>query len=82
MGVFDKKDPHGSGWYNPNMAPLITISQGRKGSQLFEVDRKLAINTLQNTRYNSKLKEFCKPPCYVDEHYFPTSHDILEFFFF
>ncbi|KAL0920322.1 hypothetical protein M5K25_009450 [Dendrobium thyrsiflorum] len=54
------------------MAPLITISQGSKGSQLFEVDRKLAINTLQTTRYNSKFKEFCKSPCYVDEHYFPT----------
>ncbi|KAI0501471.1 hypothetical protein KFK09_016416 [Dendrobium nobile] len=72
MGVFDDKGPHGRGRYNPNMAPLITIDQWRKGSQWFEVDRKLAIYILQDTKYYSKFKEFCKPPCYVDEHYFPT----------
>ncbi|KAI0501470.1 hypothetical protein KFK09_016415 [Dendrobium nobile] len=72
MSVFDDKGPHGRGRYNPNMSPLVTINQWRKGYQWFEVDRKLAIYILQDTKYYSKFKEFCKPPCYAEEHYFPT----------
>lgn len=72
MGVFDDRGPHGRGRYKPGMAPLISIDQWRKGSQWFEVDRRLAVYIVQDTKYYPVFKELCKPPCYVDEHYFPT----------
>ncbi|KAG0467930.1 hypothetical protein HPP92_017258 [Vanilla planifolia] len=72
VGAFDDPGPHGRGRYNPKMAPLISLDQWRKGSQWFEVDRELAIYIVQDTKYYSKFTDFCKPPCYVDEHYFPT----------
>ncbi|KAI0527191.1 hypothetical protein KFK09_002790 [Dendrobium nobile] len=69
---FDDPSPHARGRYNPEMAPLIDISQWRKGSQWFEVDRTVATHMVQDTMYYLAFKVFCKPPCYVDEHYFPT----------
>ncbi|KAK3024145.1 hypothetical protein RJ639_042829 [Escallonia herrerae] len=72
MGVFDDPGPFGRGRYNENMAPEVNISQWRKGSQWFEVNRKLAIQLVEDTTYYPKFAEFCRPACYVDEHYFPT----------
>ncbi|KAK8957736.1 hypothetical protein KSP39_PZI000262 [Platanthera zijinensis] len=72
MGSFDDRGPYGRGRYNPGMAPLISLDQWRKGSQWFEVDRRLAVYIVQDTKYYAVFKELCKPPCYVDEHYFPT----------
>ncbi|XWS18913.1 hypothetical protein CRYUN_Cryun32bG0085600 [Craigia yunnanensis] len=34
--------------------------------------RRLAINIIEDTTDYPKFKEFCRPACYVDEHYFPT----------
>ncbi|KAE8674135.1 hypothetical protein F3Y22_tig00111769pilonHSYRG00457 [Hibiscus syriacus] len=34
--------------------------------------QKLAIDIIKDTTYYPKFKEFCRPACYVDEHYFPT----------
>uniref|UniRef100_A0A0D9VYL1 Uncharacterized protein n=1 Tax=Leersia perrieri TaxID=77586 RepID=A0A0D9VYL1_9ORYZ len=59
-------------WYNWNMTPEVELEQWRKGSQWFEVDRELAIEIVKDTLYYPKFKEFCRPHCYVDEHYFPT----------
>lgn len=70
--VFDDPGPYGRGRYNDNMTPEVEITQWRKGSQWFEVDRELAIEIVKDTRYYPKFKEFCRPHCYVDEHYFPT----------
>ncbi|XP_022723974.1 uncharacterized protein LOC111280774 [Durio zibethinus] len=72
MGSFDELGPDGRGRYDPRMEPEVTLSQWRKGSQWFEVDRRLAINIIEDTTYYPKFKEFCQPACYVDEHYFPT----------
>ncbi|XP_007024391.2 PREDICTED: uncharacterized protein LOC18596075 isoform X1 [Theobroma cacao] len=72
MGSFDEAGPYGRGRYNPRMEPEVTLSQWRKGSQWFEVNRRLAINIIEDTTYYPKFKEFCRPACYVDEHYFPT----------
>ncbi|KAG0497157.1 hypothetical protein HPP92_001848 [Vanilla planifolia] len=47
---FDHPGPQARGRYNPLMAPLIDVSQWRKGSQWFEVDRKLAIHILQDAK--------------------------------
>ena len=70
--VFDDPGPYGRGRYNYNMTPEVELEQWRKGSQWFEVDRDLGIEIIRDTRYYPKFKEFCRPHCYVDEHYFPT----------
>ncbi|XAR69271.1 hypothetical protein NMG60_11000799 [Bertholletia excelsa] len=72
MGAFDDPGPYGRGRYNENMAPEVNITQWRKGSQWFEINRKLALYIVEDTKFYAKFSEFCKPACYVDEHYFPT----------
>lgn len=72
VGAFDDPGPHGRGRYSPRMAPDVGISQWRKGSQWFEVDRNLAARVVSDTKFYPKFRDFCKPACYVDEHYFPT----------
>ncbi|KAL8139824.1 hypothetical protein V2J09_005845 [Rumex salicifolius] len=72
MGSYDDRGPFGRGRYNSNMEPEVTLSQWRKGSQWFEVNRELAIKVVEDTIYHPKFKKFCQPACYVDEHYFPT----------
>lgn len=72
VGSFDDLGPYGRGRYRYDMAPEVNITEWRKGSQWFEVNRKLAVNIVQDTKFYRKFKEFCRPPCYVDEHYFPT----------
>ncbi|MQL69908.1 hypothetical protein Taro_002186 [Colocasia esculenta] len=72
IGAFDDLGPYGRGRYNLSMAPEVKISQWRKGSQWFELSRKVAVTIVKDVIYYPKFKEFCKPHCYVDEHYFPT----------
>lgn len=72
MGSFDERGPYGRGRYNENMAPEVNLTEWRKGSQWFEINRKLAVDIIKDTIYYPKFKEFCQPECYVDEHYFPT----------
>ncbi|XP_057959625.1 glycosyltransferase BC10 isoform X2 [Malania oleifera] len=72
IGAFDDPGPYGRGRYDENMAPEVNITQWRKGSQWFEINRRLAINIVEDTTFYPKFKYFCRPACYVDEHYFPT----------
>ncbi|XP_011014143.1 PREDICTED: uncharacterized protein LOC105118003 [Populus euphratica] len=72
IGAFDDHGPYGRGRYNEKMAPEVNITNWRKGSQWFEINRKLAVNIVEDTTFYPKFEEFCKPHCYVDEHYFPT----------
>nr|XP_043613603.1 glycosyltransferase BC10-like [Erigeron canadensis] len=72
MGAFDDPGPVGRGRYNPNMLPEVNISQWRKGSQWFEINRNLASVIISDLTYYPKFEEFCRPACYVDEHYFHT----------
>ena len=73
MGAVDEPGPYGRGRYDGNMAPEINMSDWRKGSQWFEINRELALRIVEDNTYYPKLKEFCKPhKCYVDEHYFQT----------
>lgn len=72
IGAFDDMGPYGRGRYNENMAPEVNISQWRKGSQWFEMSRRLAITVVEDSTFYPKFEAFCKPHCYVDEHYFPT----------
>ncbi|KAK8675847.1 hypothetical protein V6N13_033910 [Hibiscus sabdariffa] len=72
MESYDDPGPYGRGRYDSRMEPEVELSQWRKGSQWFEVNRMLAVNIIEDTKYYPKFKEFCQPACYVDEHYFTT----------
>lgn len=72
LGAFDDQGPYGRGRYSEKMLPEVNIAQWRKGSQWFEINRKLALYIVEDTKYYPKFADFCKPACYVDEHYFPT----------
>ncbi|XP_051134838.1 glycosyltransferase BC10-like [Andrographis paniculata] len=72
MGSYDDPGPYGRGRYDENMTPEVNLTDWRKGSQWFEVNRKLAVNIVKDTVYYPKFEQFCRPACYVDEHYFPT----------
>ncbi|CAA0824252.1 Core-2/I-branching beta-1-6-N-acetylglucosaminyltransferase family protein [Striga hermonthica] len=71
-GAFDDPGPYGRGRYRPEMLPEVDISEWRKGSQWFEVTRELALYIIEDKKFYPKFAQFCKPACYVDEHYFPT----------
>ncbi|CAN0876185.1 Glycosyltransferase BC10 [Linum grandiflorum] len=59
--------------YTQDMLPEMKISQWRKGSQWFEIDRDIALEVVSDRKYFTKLKNHCKnTACYVDEHYLPT----------
>ena len=72
MGSVDERGPYGRGRYNANMAPEINITEWRKGSQWFEINRKLATDVVDDKIFYPKFEKYCRPACYVDEHYFPT----------
>ncbi|KAK3009316.1 hypothetical protein RJ639_014457 [Escallonia herrerae] len=72
IGAFDEPGPYGRGRYNEKMVPEVNITQWRKGSQWFEINQKLAVDIVKDDIFYPKFKEFCRPACYVDEHYFPT----------
>ncbi|CAL1360658.1 unnamed protein product [Linum trigynum] len=77
MGSVDEQGQYGRGRYNPNMEPEVTLDQWRKGSQWFEVNRKLALHIVSDTKYYPKFRDFCRPACYADEHYYPTMLGIV-----
>nr|XP_023892024.1 uncharacterized protein LOC112004031 [Quercus suber] len=72
VGSFDEPGPYGRGRYNEKMAPLVNLTNWRKGPQWFEVNRELAVKIIADVTYYPKFKDFCRPACYVDEHYFQT----------
>ncbi|XP_050223652.1 glycosyltransferase BC10 [Mercurialis annua] len=70
--AYDLDNPVGRGRYNYHMSPEITINQWRKGSQWFEMDRKLAIEVVSDRKYFPIFQKYCHGNCYADEHYLPT----------
>ena len=72
LGATDDVGPYGRGRYDMRMMPEVNISLWRKGSQWFEVQRKVAVTIISDSTYYPKFAKFCRPACYVDEHYFPT----------
>ncbi|KAL1533445.1 glycosyltransferase BC10-like isoform X1 [Salvia divinorum] len=73
LGAFDEDGPYGRGRYNEGMVPEVKLSDWRKGSQWFELSRKLAVEVVQDSLYYPKFEQFCRPhACYGDEHYLPT----------
>lgn len=72
LSSFDDPRPIGRGRYNKRMYPTVTLTDWRKGSQWFEVNRKLAIEIVSDVTYYPVFRNNCMPPCYMDEHYLPT----------
>ncbi|KAL9235065.1 hypothetical protein vseg_009862 [Gypsophila vaccaria] len=70
--VYDEKGATGRGRYDRHMSPQIDLSQWRKGSQWFEMDRKLALNVISDRTYFPVFEKYCNHKCYGDEHYLPT----------
>ncbi|KAG6534949.1 glycosyltransferase BC10-like [Zingiber officinale] len=69
---YDQNTRQGRGRYSRHMAPKIMLYQWRKGSQWFELNRKLAVSIVADYKYYSLFRRHCKPSCYPDEHYIPT----------
>ena len=78
IGSFDDPRKLGRGRYNPKMWPMINITNWRKGSQWFEVHRELALEIVSDTKYYPIFKNYCLPPCYMDEHYIPTLVNMVQ----
>ncbi|WMV28247.1 hypothetical protein MTR67_021632 [Solanum verrucosum] len=70
--TYDQPSPLGRGRYRPQMSPMIKLSQWRKGSQWFQIDRDLAVEIVSDKTYFSIFQNYCKGSCYADEHYLPT----------
>ncbi|CAN8256122.1 unnamed protein product [Cochlearia groenlandica] len=77
IGSFDDPRKSGRGRYNPEMYPQINITHWRKGSQWFETTRELALDIVKDSVYYNIFDRYCKPPCYMDEHYIPTLVNML-----
>ncbi|XAR56261.1 hypothetical protein NMG60_11036670 [Bertholletia excelsa] len=69
---YDNPSHRGRGRYSRWMRPNIRLSDWRKGSQWFEINREVAIILVSDTKYYTLFKKYCKPACYPDEHYIPT----------
>ncbi|CDY20644.1 BnaC08g14140D [Brassica napus] len=69
---YDEPTRYGRGRYSRKMLPDIKLHNWRKGSQWFEVNRKIAIYIISDSKYYSLFKQYCRPACYPDEHYIPT----------
>ncbi|XP_047177229.1 glycosyltransferase BC10-like [Vigna umbellata] len=70
--AYDQPGEVGRGRYRPNMRPQISLSQWRKGSQWFQIDRFLALQIVSDNHYFPVFLKYCNPNCYSDEHYLPT----------
>ncbi|XP_061344937.1 glycosyltransferase BC10-like [Gastrolobium bilobum] len=70
--AYDFPGAVGRGRYSPRMKPLVRLSQWRKGSQWFQIDRDLAIEIVSDKQYFPVFKKHCRNGCYGDEHYLPT----------
>ncbi|GKV39446.1 hypothetical protein SLEP1_g47209 [Rubroshorea leprosula] len=60
-----------------NVSHNFNLDQWRKGSQWFELHCCLAVEIVSDQKYYPIFREFCEPPCYMDEHYIPTLVNIL-----
>ncbi|OVA05814.1 Glycosyl transferase [Macleaya cordata] len=69
---FDDPGRQGRGRYRRSLDPHIKLSQWRKGSQWFEMNRFLAVDIVSDTKYYPLLRRSCTPSCYPHEHYLPT----------
>ncbi|CAN6439280.1 unnamed protein product [Victoria cruziana] len=72
VNVYDDPGPCGRGRYSNFFRTAIEPEQWRKGSQWFEMDRKLALEVVSDQTFFPLFAKYCKHSCYPDEHYIPT----------
>ncbi|XP_031491192.1 glycosyltransferase BC10-like [Nymphaea colorata] len=72
VNVVDEPGPCGRGRYSNLMRTAIKPQEWRKGSQWFEMDRKLALEVVSDQKFFPVFKKYCRHSCYPDEHYIPT----------
>uniref|UniRef100_A0A161ZPE6 Uncharacterized protein n=1 Tax=Daucus carota subsp. sativus TaxID=79200 RepID=A0A161ZPE6_DAUCS len=72
VASYDDPRKVGRGRYNNQMYPTLSVTDWRKGSQWFEVNRNLAIKIISDKKYYPIFGQYCHIPCYSDEHYIPT----------
>lgn len=77
IASYDDPRKVGRGRYNHQMWPTINISDWRKGSQWFEMNRKIAVEMISDQKFYPIFSKYCSPPCYSDEHYIPTLVNIM-----
>ncbi|TYI72784.1 hypothetical protein E1A91_D07G083200v1 [Gossypium mustelinum] len=77
ISVYDDPGKDGRGRYNPQMSPVINATDWLKGSQWFEMHRDMALHIVSDETYYSIFKQYCRPPCYNDEHYIATMVNML-----
>ncbi|MBA0732262.1 hypothetical protein Gogos_016365, partial [Gossypium gossypioides] len=77
ISVYDDPGKDGRGRYNPQMSPVINATDWLKGSQWFEMHRDMALHIVSDETYYSVFKQYCRPPCYNDEHYIATMVNML-----
>ncbi|KAE9618733.1 hypothetical protein Lal_00046997 [Lupinus albus] len=70
--AYDDPGPVGRGRYSVQMLPEMKISQWRKGSQWFEMNRDLALEVVSDRIYFPVFQRYCNGSCYADEHYLAT----------
>ncbi|KMT11183.1 hypothetical protein BVRB_5g111110 [Beta vulgaris subsp. vulgaris] len=70
--AYDSDSSTGRGRYSYHMMPQVRLSQWRKGSQWFEMDRAVAVKVISDEEYFTLFQKFCTRGCYGDEHYLPT----------
>ncbi|GAV80572.1 LOW QUALITY PROTEIN: Branch domain-containing protein, partial [Cephalotus follicularis] len=71
ISSYDDPRRVGCSRYNPRMYPTISMFDWRKGSW-FDVNPKLAIEIISDNKCYTIFRDYCIPPCYMDEHYIPT----------
>lgn len=74
--VYDLPGPVGRGRYSGQMHPIIKLKDWRKGSQWFEMNRRLALEIVSDKTYFPLYQSYCTGQCYSDEHYLPTLMNI------
>ncbi|CAN0896535.1 Glycosyltransferase BC10 [Linum grandiflorum] len=77
LSSYDDPRRAGRGRYNRKMWPAINVTQWRKGSQWFELNRDLASKVISDRKYYKVFNDHCGRLCYMDEHYIPTLVNML-----
>lgn len=67
--------PTGRTRYSKKMGPVIRPEHWHRGSQWFDMDRKLALEVISDEKYYPEFRKHCKL-CVAHEHYLPTMLNI------
>lgn len=72
MYIGDERGKSGRGRWSKGFLPQVPLNEWRKGSQWFQVTRRVARVIVNDTMFYNKFQSQCRLPCQPDEHYIPT----------